>query len=400
MLSSNSQLLIAAAGAGKTYKLVTSAWLKKPNRIMFTTYTDNNTDEIKRIFYHEYRCIPGHVTIKPWFTMLLEHFVRPYQGVMSQKRVAGVDLVNRKSGLNYNKKNHPVYWGEKDVEKCFFDDNHRIFTDKISKFAFRCNEKTKGAVISRFASLFDCLFVDEVQDLAGFDLEIIKLLLQSRVEVKLVGDPRQVAYTTHDESKHNKYYGPNFASFFIDVCKPKLIEVRDDLLSSSRRCNAQICEYADMLYPNFHRTDSTNHNLTDHDGVFYVRDQDIQEYLKKYDPMQLRWNCEVPVDVKHRVLTFGKSKGKSFDRVLIYPTEKMVRWIINNLTSLSGEARSKFYIGITRARQSVGIVIGQKLQKKFIGEYWNPELSSSTVYFDSGDCDVKKKGQLELWPER
>ncbi len=86
MLSPINQLIIAAAGAGKTYSLVTDAWLKKPKRIILTTYTDNNTEEIRRIFYHEYNCIPGHVIIKPWFTMLLEHFVRPYQGVLSQKR--------------------------------------------------------------------------------------------------------------------------------------------------------------------------------------------------------------------------------------------------------------------------------------------------------------------------
>lgn len=399
MLSPINQLIIAAAGAGKTYTLVTNALLKKPERIMFTTYTDNNTDEIRRIFYHEYNCVPGHVTIKPWFTMLLEHFVRPYQGCLTEERVAGVNLVNTRSGRKFKTTKHPTYWSEGDIEKHYFDSRHNIYTDKISKFAFRCNEKTKGAVIKRFVSIFDSIYIDEAQDLAGYDLEIIKLLLNSNIEVKLVGDPRQVAYTTHVESKNHKYYGSNFADYFRLECKAKVIDVRDDLLSSSRRCIKEICVYADKLFPDFHPTSSDNHDLTDHDGVFFIRSEDVQSYLKSYDPMQLRWDNRVVVDVDHRVLSFGKSKGKSFDRVLIYPTEDMVKWIINNSNPLRGEARSKFYIGITRARHSVGIVIKQRQQKKILGNYWHPDSSTSINSGKSTENCNSTGIQLALWTD-
>ena len=45
------------------------------------------------------------------------------------------------------------------------------------------------------------IFIDEVQDLAGSDLELIKLLFKTNSNTTLVGDPRQVTYLTHNEKK-------------------------------------------------------------------------------------------------------------------------------------------------------------------------------------------------------
>lgn len=49
-------------------------------------------------------------------------------------------------------------------------------------------------------------------------------------------------------------------------------------------------------------------------------------------------------------------KGLSFDRVLIYPTGPIVKWLKDNKADLAPTSRSKFYVAITRARYSVGIV--------------------------------------------
>ena len=54
-------------------------------------------------------------------------------------------------------------------------------------------------------------------------------------------------------------------------------------------------------------------------------------------------------------MNYGESKGLGFDRVLIYPTQKILDFILKN-KSLDGTSRAKFYVAITRARHSVGIV--------------------------------------------
>ena len=56
-------------------------------------------------------------------------------------------------------------------------------------------------------------------------------------------------------------------------------------------------------------------------------------------------------------MNFGESKGLSFDRVLIYPTQNMVGWVKDNDFVLKNEVRAKLYVGITRARRSATIVM-------------------------------------------
>lgn len=73
--------------------------------------------------------------------------------------------------------------------------------------------------------------------------------------------------------------------------------------------------------------------------------------------IQLRWNRNVEMVKTYRVFNFGESKGKTFERVLIYPTTDMKKWIVDNKSNLKSAARAKFYVAITRAKYSVAIVV-------------------------------------------
>lgn len=106
-------------------------------------------------------------------------------------------LVNEKSGIKYRRGKFPVYYGEKDIDKHYFNKDYRIYSDKLSKFVIKCNDESDGNVIDRISALFKYIFFDEVQDMAGYDLEFIKLLLKTNSVIKMAGNPRQVTYHTH-----------------------------------------------------------------------------------------------------------------------------------------------------------------------------------------------------------
>jgi DNA helicase-2/ATP-dependent DNA helicase PcrA len=57
-----------------------------------------------------------------------------------------------------------------------------------------------------------------------------------------------------------------------------------------------------------------------------------------------------------QVYNFGGSKGLSFERVLIYPTKPIESWIKDNNSILQPISKSGFYVAVTRAKYSVGIV--------------------------------------------
>jgi DNA helicase-2/ATP-dependent DNA helicase PcrA len=352
------KLIIAAAGAGKTTFLVEESLKQKDGNVLITTYTLANEEEIRKKIIEINKCIPENITVRTWFSFLLQHGVRPYQGCLFEKKVKGMILVTNQSAVKYyNKSGIPVcYKEDEDLEKHYFTDTFKIYSDKLSKFVFRCNQKSDGAVIDRLSRIYPHIFVDEVQDLAGYDLELLKLLFGSDSNILMVGDPRQVTYLTHNERKYAKYKDGRIKDFIQNECKKSNCEIDEKTLNSSHRNNELICSFSSKLYPNFTPCTSNQKEVTKHDGVFLVKKQDVKKYLEAYNPAQLRNSIKVEVNENYKAVNFGDSKGLSFDRVLIYPTEPFVNWLINNNSDLKPTSRSRFYVAITRARYSVGIV--------------------------------------------
>lgn len=367
------RLIVAAAGSGKTTYLINEAIKLQTEKVLITTYTEENEHEIRLKFIEKCKCIPGNVIIQTWFSFLIQHGVKPYQGtlneVMLKRSVRGLRLVNEPSGVKHRYGSFPVYWKEEDdFEKHYFNEDMKIFSDKLSKFVYKADEKSEGNVFNRISRMFSHIFIDEVQDLAGYDLELIKKMFKSASSVILVGDPRQVTYLTHHEQKFKKYKDGKIKDFLINECRrPVNYTIDETTLNNSHRNNKEICEFSSKLYfgSDFNPVspcscDGCRNKITEHEGVFIVKPDDVSEYLKRYSPVQLRWSATIKTNPNFLTLNMGQSKGKTFERVLIYPTDKMVKWIKDNNTMLEPSTRAKFYVAITRARYSVGIVVDFK----------------------------------------
>ncbi|KNZ43461.1 AAA family ATPase [Acetobacterium bakii] len=350
------ELLIASAGAGKTTLFVKKA-LACSDSVLITTFTEENEREIRKKFTElNNGVIPPNVTIQTWFSFLIEHGAKPYQGKLTNKRINGLFLVNEKSGLKYRGK-YPVYFSEDEIDNHYFTSDYQIYSDKLSKFAVKCNEKSNGYVIVRISALFQNIFIDEVQDMAGYDLVFIKLLLETDSVIRMAGDPRQVTYHTHFSSKYKKYYEGKIQEFVLNECKQLECLIDTDALKGSWRNNQTICDFANKLFPEHPQCESLQKKKTDHDGVFFVAEKDTEKYLEKYLPMQLRYDRRTKkINPKYEVKNFGESKGATYDRVLIYPTKKMLDWVLKNEKIDSFEVKCKFYVAVTRAKFSVAIV--------------------------------------------
>jgi len=350
------KLIIAAAGSGKTTFLVKEALKINNEKVLITTYTQANEAEIRKKIIEINQFIPENLTIQTWFSFLLQHGARPFQGSIFEKKINGLLLVNSQSGIKYTTANgiRVAFKEETEFEDHYFTNNFKIYSDKLSKFAFRCNEKTNGAVIDRLSRIYSRIFIDEVQDLAGYDLELLNLLFKSATQTLLVGDPRQATYSTNSAPKNKKFKKSAIVNFFED--RSMDIETDSATLTTNYRCVKEICDLSNRLFTDQVKTTSGNTRRTGHDGVFLVKLGDINEYLKTYDPIQLRENIKTRVIDGYKVMNFGESKGLSFDRVLIYPTRPISDWLNNNESELAPTSRSKFYVALTRARFSVGIV--------------------------------------------
>jgi len=354
------KLIIAAAGSGKTTYLVKEALKIKNKNVLVTTFTEANEAEIRKKVIEEKGFIPSNIKIQTWFSFLLQHGVRPYQSILSDqlhdKRI-GFYLTEQPSGCRYtNNSGKPVYWGESDFFQYYFTKDFKINSDKISKFIISCNDKMNGEILSRTSRIYSYIFIDEVQDLAGWELEILKALFETDSHILLVGDPRQVTYLTHHPRKHSQYKDGNVDRFIVEKCKNNGCAIDTSTLNKSHRNNVYICNYSSRLFPDMSicqpcECDTCRDYVADHEGIYLIKEEEVDEYCKRYSPIVLRGKSAIMPE-----WNFGKSKGLTFERVLIYPTRPIENWIKDNSSELAPTSRCKFYVAVTRAKYSVGIV--------------------------------------------
>ncbi len=340
-----SRSIISAAGSGKTTFIVQETIANPHKKIGIFTYTNNNEDEIKKKFYELNNAIPNNVSISTWFQFLLQECVRPYQNFVYDKhRIDSIAFVTGKSAMYVPKTN---------TERYFFSEGRYIYNDKISEFACLCDEKSGGLVTQRLRKIFDEIYIDEVQDLAGYDFELLELFIKSNVKLVLVGDNRQATYATNNSEKNKKFKGVNIIGLLDNWQKQGICE--QHYRTQSYRCNQDICNIADELYPDMPTTESLNKETTNHDGIFLVPIEKVEIYISKYSPQILRYDIRTNTQ-GFSAINFGVSKGLTFDRVLIFPNSLIQKYLKTGETSHVLKSRAKFYVALTRAKYSVAFV--------------------------------------------
>lgn len=333
--------ILAAAGSRKTQEVVESA-LSATGRVLITTYTNENQGIIRSRIARQAGGIPPNIQVMGWFSFLISQCAKPYQ-----RAVTGEPLFI--SGLNF-KGQRPRFVGRTDP-RYYFDSNNALYRNAVSDFVCDLNSATKGAVVSRLERVYDHVLVDEVQDLVGYDLDVLDLLMESEMAVTLVGDPRQYTYQTNGLNRNKKYQGMGLVDWFAersDLCQ---LELR----ACSYRCNQAICDFADSVYPSMPATTSIDVETTGHDGIFLVPESEVLSYVAQHSPQVLRHDKNSNT-AGLPAMNIGRSKGSTFDRVLIFPTKPMLGFLKDGDAS-NLKAPARLYVAATRARFSTAFVV-------------------------------------------
>ena len=346
-MSSHSEVIIAAAGGGKTTRIVNRVLTSPTERAALITYTQVNTEEISRKIYAQNAAIPPHVEVWSWYSFLLREMARPYQASLHERRIEGLVWCNQRS---------VPYIPQHKTREFYFAMDRLLYSDKLSQFVVACNNASHGAVIRRIQQRFDRIYIDEIQDMAGYDLDVIELLLKSNVRITMVGDHRQATFATNNSPKNSAFRGVKIIDKFVKWEKEKFLKLTFE--TNTYRCNQAIADMADTLFPEIPHTTSYTDKITGHDGVFILKSDAVDDYVQKYQPQVLRYDRRTrcgKLDMQAR--NFGECKGLTFDRVLIFPHGKATRWLTSGDYSHVQDSAAKLYVAITRARFSVAFVL-------------------------------------------
>ncbi|SFO36320.1 UvrD/REP helicase N-terminal domain-containing protein [Eubacterium pyruvativorans] len=343
-MQSDNLIRISAAGAGKTYTICHEAieTAQSKNSIIIT-YTNRGIESIR----NELRkansgVMPICVETLSWYAFILREMIKPYQSIIYD--------INQLQGLNFQLMHERNYNKKTDPSR-YIDSIGNVRAEEASSLAIVLNERSGGAVMSRIERIYSHIYIDEVQDMAGYDLDVIKLLMDSNVPVTIVGDGKQATFQTHYSRRNKNKSGEKFWEFFDHAKNDGLCRIEKNLCS--RRFNKQICNFANKIYPNENNISTCMTETTGHDGVFLILEQDVERYCSTFHPTILRYNNRT--DTRgYDSYNFGECKGMTFDRILIFPNKQLSEFIMKG-SKLNSPM--KYYVAVTRAKYSVAIVI-------------------------------------------
>lgn len=351
-------LTLAVAGGRKTQSLVNYCKaLPSERKVALLTFTQTNQQEVKVRLAAQ----AGHTTgveVMGWYTFLLRHFAQPFlRFKFPGERVGGFDFDGRPNRFARDKSR-------------FMTADNRIYSCELGRLAFELMEATP-ALLNRLECIYDEILIDEVQDLASYDWEILQVLLRSNIGVRLVGDVRQAVLSTNPRGRKNKRFGYAASlEWFLEREAEGCLNIT--YATITYRCREEIATFSDSIFDArwaFPKTDSENNDETEHDGVYLVHSKHVHEYMAKYSPQCLRNSISSAKNLDLPFLNFKGVKGATFERVLIGPTKNIENFIKNG-TPLESTAAAVFYVAVTRAKQSLAIVLDQPGVSTL--QYWTP----------------------------
>jgi DNA helicase-2/ATP-dependent DNA helicase PcrA len=386
------EIWIAGAGSGKTHKIISDAVeiIKDGGRVLVVTYTTNNQAELRARFveFNDGKTSENFV-VKGLFQFYLEDMIRPYQTVVFPGRIANHSFTENNPhhipGAFVN--GRPVFFKGR-AEKLpsgAINSLHYLtpcktmaYSGYLGKLAALVAKRSKDAPAKRISLVYQKIFFDEVQDLVGYDYDVIKSISKHMPDgTCCVGDFRQTIYSTTFGQK-----APLTPQAKIDYFLGQLKFV-EHTMPTNQRCIQEICDLSDTINPGVYgKTTSTVKDvpaeMSRHLGCFVVRQSEVADYLAAFQPQVLRWNAKVGIGYLQPNLVcynFGSCKGLGFDRVLVIPAENQLKFLAGDGRAFdkdkTGEARNKLYVAITRARYSLAFLVEDKKVKTLALPLWS-----------------------------
>lgn len=338
------RVVFAVAGSGKTSSIIDR--IEEDSRCLIITYTDNNTQSLRNRIIQKFGKIPTGVRVYSYFTFLYSFCYRPLCGYKVKAK-----------GINFD---YPLPMNaqrsRKNTTAHYIDKNDRLFASRIAKLLIEFDIIPE--VIERIEKFFDLVFIDEVQDFAANDFNLLCALAKANIEIQLVGDFHQHTFDTSRDGNTQK----NLYNCFNKYCK-KLsnsgFSIDLESLSRSYRCSPSVCSFVEdnlKIKIQSHRNDKVEVRLLDDDQEIeniYSDDSIVKLFYQKSNSY-----CG-------RTENWGNTKGLDhFNDVCVVLNPTTFRYFKSGqLDQLPPTTKNKLYVACTRAKGNLYFVNENRLKK-------------------------------------
>lgn len=332
------RIILAVAGSGKTTYIISK--LDTERRYLIITYTNNNVVNIKDAIIERFGYFPSNIRLLSYFTFLYSFCYKP---ILSYK--------HKVKGIFWERP--PQYTSRLNRQ----DNRYYISTDKRiyhNRMALLC-QRVISEIKQRIDKYYDCVMIDEVQDFAGHDFNLLKEMTTSNSEYLLVGDFFQHTFDTSNDGNINKNLFADLGKYIQNF---KGIQIDNSTLSNSYRCTPDVCHFVTQkIGIEIH---ASNKNAG---KVLLLEDEDIirgviedNSIIKLFYQNASKYKCHS--------MNWGSSKGinRFTDVCVVLNKKTMSAHNSNTLSNLPSVTKNKLYVACTRAKRNLYLVDEIKLK--------------------------------------
>ena len=350
------QIMLAVAGAGKTYHICHVIDPQKRNLIL--AFTHENIHNLKNELIDAYGELPELTTVMTFDSFVYRFFICPYEPMIAEHfgkdtfRGKGITMkdpppksIKTKSGYIPNRK-----YKSKNQFEHYVTSSNQYYCDTISELVLYVGKGTNSLVkraASRINLFYDHVFIDEFQDFREYDYELIMSLSKMLNSVLLVGDYYQHSVSATNNTGKPFKKGKNDVCYvdFVDELKKQKFDVDEISLSKSRRCSKDICAYIkEKLKINI---ESLDVNVG---KVIWVEEEKIRMVLQ--NPAILKLVFSDSSSYSFESMNWSYSKGDTVEAACVILTEKFETMDSDDfsLERIPVPTVNKLYVAMTRSK--------------------------------------------------
>lgn len=333
-------LMLAVAGSGKTTYLI--SLLNLEQRFLLVTYTRNNYDHLKRSIIRKFGYFPENIKVLKYFQFVYSFCYKPFCGL--DKRANGICFEQPPEQTRYRPGSDEFYRTR----------SGRLYHNRIAHY---CSAQCVDGIKARLDKYYDYLLIDEVQDFAGHDFNLLLSILPEECNSICVGDFFQHTYDTSLDGNVRSSLYKKFKTY-IKEWNNAGVTVDTTSLAKTRRCSAEICGFVNQMGIAIESSGEAEGN------VYYVDEEaQCESIINEASIPKLFYNNGNKYFCSG--MNWGASKGLDHfvDVCVVLNKSSLDLFSKGKLDELNPQTKNKLYVACTRAHRHLYIMSYKWLEK-------------------------------------
>ena len=323
------RIILAAAGSGKTTYL--ARHISESSRSLIITYTKATELNLRESIINRFGFFPENIRIQTYFSFLYSFCIQPF--LMNEYKL---------NGLIYKQNLYRYAIGD----RRYLTNTNRLYYNRAAKFIAEKN--LYAEIKTRLEKYYQYLYIDEVQDFAGHDFNLLREISQSNINALYVGDFHQHTFDTSRDGRVNETLHDDYNEYKKKFNELKFI-VDEKTLIKSYRCSPETCRYI---------MEKLNINIESHKSnkteIVYIDDKTkIENIVTDKNIVKLFYKEHYLYHFISR--NWGDSKGENkYNNICVVLNDTTLRHYNNNkLNELPKQTLNKLYVAISRAHENI-----------------------------------------------